>query len=61
MSRHSSRPPAWHDPRSVKLKGTNPRLTKLLGELDAGRDSLAARVERLKEANDRLEGAVKKP
>lgn len=55
MSRTSSIPPAWHEPRKVKLRGHNPRLDKYLGVLDVNRESLARAVQRLKEANDRAE------
>jgi hypothetical protein len=60
MSRHSVTPPAWHDARSQKLKGTNPRLAKRLTELESGLGPLAEQVAKLKEANDRLERLVKK-
>lgn len=60
VSRSKSIPP-WYDVRAVKLKGINPRLEKCLAALDAGKGSLAERVQRLKEANDKLEGVTKKP
>ena len=58
MSRPSV-PPAWHEPRQVKIKGYNPRLEKYLGQLDANRESLAQAVKRLTEANDRREAESK--
>ncbi len=50
MSRTSSIPPAWQNPKQVKLRGFNPRLDKYLGQLDANRESLAEAVKRLTES-----------
>lgn len=58
MSR-TSRPPAWHEAKPVKIRGFNPRLDKYLAELDTNRDSLARAVQRLREANDRHEAESK--
>jgi hypothetical protein len=58
MSR-SSHPPAWHEPRQVKIRGYNPRLEKYLAQLDSNREALARAVKKLTEANDRREAESK--